>query len=211
MDSRHMANIVRTAAAGSILLLPSGIVLAGAGAGHHLFKHQPNRPIVSPACDPAWGYHATCWNRFPPIAACDQWTAGYSGSAGVAMPPGTSLPLQGSAPISILPGRGNGELVPTIPQQPAPVPHPGVPHPGAPHPGNTQFPLPPLPPSPQPRYEYERPVEGQQLPGSGAQSQSRYRIPTVSPALITEPSGIVLPAPMIHSGRYGSAVAHGAR
>ena len=204
-----MANIVRTAAAGSILLLPSGIVLAG----HHLFKHQPDRPIVSPACDPAWGYSATCWNRFPPMAGCEQWTsAGYIGNAGTVVSPGTSLPMQGSAPISILPDRGQGQgqgqgvIVPGSPQQPAAVPHPGVQDSSMPHSGNSQFPLPPLPSSPQPRYEYEPPVEGQALPDPGAQSQSRYRFPAGPAALIPEPSGIILPEQMIRSGRYGSVV-----
>lgn len=34
---------------------------------------QQKRPYFSPACEPAWGYHQTCWRKFPELEPCSGW------------------------------------------------------------------------------------------------------------------------------------------
>ena len=31
---------------------------------------QQPRAYFSPACEPAWGYHQTCWRKFPELEPC---------------------------------------------------------------------------------------------------------------------------------------------
>ena len=34
---------------------------------------QQPRAYFSPACEPAWGYHQTCWRKFPELEPCSGW------------------------------------------------------------------------------------------------------------------------------------------
>lgn len=69
MDAEQIARMLRTATAGSLLiLLPSAAV----ESGEHLVKFKPDRPQVPAACMPIWGYNPTCWRQFPPVPPCDQ-------------------------------------------------------------------------------------------------------------------------------------------
>lgn len=51
-------------------------------------RRQP-RAYCTPECHPTWGYHQTCWRRFPPLQPCNNWGSGdycpacQSGAAGV--------------------------------------------------------------------------------------------------------------------------------
>ncbi len=48
-------------------------VLAANSAFGGLCCCDPPRAYYSPACEPAWGYHQTCWRRFPPLEPCTGW------------------------------------------------------------------------------------------------------------------------------------------
>ncbi|MEZ6122950.1 MAG: hypothetical protein R3C49_07215 [Planctomycetaceae bacterium] len=57
---------------------PVAVILAASasGASAGLFcdwRCDPMRPFYSPACEPAWGYHETCWRRFPQMESCNGW------------------------------------------------------------------------------------------------------------------------------------------
>ncbi len=52
------------------LLLVFTVSAAGAAAGMFR-KSQPERVQISPACHPTFGYHQTCWRRFPALPPCD--------------------------------------------------------------------------------------------------------------------------------------------
>lgn len=66
MDKQWMKRIVQFAAVGSVGLIMGSSVTAG-------LKHDdgPDREQVNPACHPTFGYHQTCWRRFPPLPPCD--------------------------------------------------------------------------------------------------------------------------------------------
>ncbi|MFO0428004.1 MAG: hypothetical protein ACK526_15670, partial [Planctomyces sp.] len=67
MDSRIVRRLVRSTAAGSVILLSSLTVDAGGHLGHR----EPERPQVSAGCQPMWGFNQTCWRQFPPVPPCD--------------------------------------------------------------------------------------------------------------------------------------------
>ncbi len=59
--------IIHLAAAGSV-----GLMMSGQAATAGIFKKcDDERTQVSPACHPTFGYHQTCWRRFPPLPPCD--------------------------------------------------------------------------------------------------------------------------------------------
>lgn len=59
-----LTQLRRSVAAGSITFVLCHTGVAG------LMDSRPDHPVRSPACDPAWGYHPTCWTRFPPLPPC---------------------------------------------------------------------------------------------------------------------------------------------
>ena len=65
MDIRQMIQLFRMAAKTSLILLGSTAVLAGDRQ-----HEQPTRPHISAACSPNWGFHQTCWSRFPAVPPC---------------------------------------------------------------------------------------------------------------------------------------------
>jgi hypothetical protein len=64
-----MKHLVKAAAAGSLLLLATREIDAG-DVCKGLCSDQPSRPHVSAADAPNWGFHPTCWQRFPPVTPC---------------------------------------------------------------------------------------------------------------------------------------------
>jgi|GEM_PF-3452830 len=63
-----LKQMLRLAAAGSV-----GMMIGSQTATAGLFKkcNDDERTQVSPACHPTFGYHQTCWRRFPPLPPCD--------------------------------------------------------------------------------------------------------------------------------------------
>ncbi len=209
MDPHHVGLVFRSAAAGSLLVISTGLACGG-----HLFRHDPDRPVVSPACHPAWGYHQTCWRRFAPVPPCDGCGSHDSGNfsdqgtqSSLYVPqPGVIVPQYiqptQSLPLSVLPGQhaGNSSMgsvpsvapstispsatVPPLPPEPG-MSAPSILQPQSvqPVPGN----LPPLPSGLQPKPDYTTPP----APQPGLQ-QSRYGSPSWIPQN-TMSSGIILP------------------
>jgi len=66
MESRNVRHLLQSAATGSFLLLSAAPVTAG-----HIFPEEPQRPHMTAAYLPNWGYSPTCWQRFPPVPPCD--------------------------------------------------------------------------------------------------------------------------------------------
>ena len=62
------------------------------------------RPRISPACHPTWGYHQTCWRRFPCLEPC----VGWGDMCDVCPPQGTGVqpgrPVLQGPPRVIQPG-----------------------------------------------------------------------------------------------------------
>ncbi|APZ95108.1 hypothetical protein Fuma_04762 [Fuerstiella marisgermanici] len=59
--------IRKLAFTGTISLLTANAAVAGLCCG------DLPRAYYSPACEPAWGYHQTCWRRFPCLEPCTGW------------------------------------------------------------------------------------------------------------------------------------------
>lgn len=73
MDVQSLAALFRVFRAQRIVA--SGAVLAvsllsGAAVAGRWFPEEPTRPHISAACAPNWGFHPTCWQRFPPVEPC---------------------------------------------------------------------------------------------------------------------------------------------
>lgn len=66
MNSQYVRYLLRSAAAGSILLLSVSPVTAG-----RMFPDEPSRPHIHAGTAPNWGYNQTCWQRFPPLPPCE--------------------------------------------------------------------------------------------------------------------------------------------
>ena len=66
MLSRTIRQLFAAASVGSIILVSAMPVNAG-----RIFKDEPSRPHTFAGCQPAWGYHQTCWQRFPALPPCD--------------------------------------------------------------------------------------------------------------------------------------------
>lgn len=125
---------------------------ASAGLFCNLECCQQTRPYFSPACEPAWGYHKTCWRKFPELEPCSGWgdycpscpTGGDSLNANAyhtqMMPPQGSPILQGAPTVIQQPTQSYAQPIqsyapptqsysqPTqsygqpVPQQPQPMP-----------------------------------------------------------------------------------------
>ena len=159
MEAGNVKRILFSAAAGSLFMLSNGIVLAG-----HPFKSEPDRPQVSPGCQPNWGYHQTCWKRFGPLVPCDNCDMNYvhqdsspSGSFGIYTPQsqfdGSQVVHSSNLPMSVLPSNANGSTgtlggntgVMSMPNQPGiPLPVPQTPSVPSPLPTPLRTPVPPV-------------------------------------------------------------------
>ena len=111
MDVRYVKQVLRTLAAGAALL-----VTTASGAAGVLCPVEPSRPHVSAALAPNWGFHQTCWQRFPPVPPCNSAAGcitnsfgevGYFDHQGMMQMPqsGLMMPDQPmmSQPVSVLP------------------------------------------------------------------------------------------------------------
>ena len=54
----------------SATAMSAGLMMSVDAKDHRCFRDEPSRPHVSAACAPNWGYHPTCWQRFPPVEPC---------------------------------------------------------------------------------------------------------------------------------------------
>jgi hypothetical protein len=67
MDVRMLKRLFQAATVGTSMLS----CLTSFAGDHRLFRDEPQRPHVSAACQPNWGYNQTCWQRFPQLPPCD--------------------------------------------------------------------------------------------------------------------------------------------
>lgn len=113
-----MKRIFRFAVVGSAGLILGSSVSAG-------LRHcdEPEREQINPACSPAWGYHQTCWRRFPYLPPCNVCPDCQTGGSSQSSPHSTDgsfqfEPIEQPSPAPVVP---QSEPVP----QPDPVPHQG--------------------------------------------------------------------------------------
>lgn len=220
MDARHTGRILRSAAAGSLLLLN----LNWTAAGDHLLRREPRDPHMSPACQPAWGYHPTCWQRFPPVPPCDpvgtcdcqfEGTVPSYGTLPLYAPqtnpaqpnfaqPQSVLP-QHILPQSAQPGAADSGL--TVPPVMSPAPTAPtefvqpMPRPALSQPVRPVQPVPPLPPLPGQLESQPAPPNS---PTPAGPPQSRYGTPAwLQPAsssrLVVPEQRAVLPLPSVQA------------
>lgn len=104
MFSNFRRQMTRFAAVGAMSLCLGQSAWAG------LFCCGGNvRPYYSPACEPTWGYHQTCWRKFPPLQPCTDWgdhCAACTDGSGV---PQNGMYTDGSEPM-MAPGMSSGEM-----------------------------------------------------------------------------------------------------
>jgi hypothetical protein len=67
----------------SATAMSAGLMISADAKDLRCFKDEPSRPHVSAACAPNWGYHPTCWQRFPPVEPCPTPDCQVSGMPGV--------------------------------------------------------------------------------------------------------------------------------
>ncbi|MBL8815186.1 MAG: hypothetical protein JNL58_04070 [Planctomyces sp.] len=194
MDAQHLKHVLQSTAAGTLLLLSAELVIA-----EHLIQYDPDRPQVSAATSPIWGYNRPCWRRFPQTPPCGHCDSGVL-STGEYLP--SEFPSQPSfyapqssvytpqsnaqKPVSVLPGGTNAQTSPAPPAVDATL----LPQP-QPQPQPQQSPVPqggrPLPPLPGP------PTSITPVPDPGPiPQQSRH----------TQPS-LWLPSNSMNGSRYG--------
>ncbi|MEZ6041284.1 MAG: hypothetical protein R3C20_12300 [Planctomycetaceae bacterium] len=200
--------------------------LTGSSNAEHIIEFPPERPQVSPACLPSWGYHQTCWRQFGPVEPCDHCHDGVSGtypsgSFGVYVPQQNfdSIPMNQpwygttvvtpTGPISVLPQGANPsgsihQAPPSIPQQhhegmnfgPSGSQGPST----IPQPPGMHQPQAPLMPQPQPQpMQQPQQIPSSELPPIPSPMQSRYQAPAYQPAFQN------MQAPSSHQ-RYGQQV-----
>jgi len=85
MNVRWLRQMCSITALGSTLWTGASV----SAGDHRMFPREPQRPHVSAACQPLWGYNQTCWQRFPPVAPCAGQSNDPSGQFGL-------TPLHGS-------------------------------------------------------------------------------------------------------------------
>ena len=67
MDARMLKRFFQAATVGTSMLS----CLTSFAGDHRIFPDEPQRPHVSAACQPNWGFNQTCWQRFPQLPPCD--------------------------------------------------------------------------------------------------------------------------------------------
>lgn len=94
-----MINLSRIIRDGGRIVATSALLLASSSVAD-LCCGRADRPQISPACHPTWGYYQTCWRRFPPLEPC----VGWGDTCDVCPPQGTVIhqgqPVQG--PVRII-------------------------------------------------------------------------------------------------------------
>ena len=193
-----MINLFRIIRDGGRIAATSALLLASTSMAD-LCCGREDRPQISPACHPTWGYHQTCWRRFPPLEPC----VGWGDTCDVCPPQGSTVhpgqPVQGSVrvirpqmqmhpgmkmgqpPVILQPPRGGetiNQVLPgaiVIPQNQSPQPVPGI----APLPALQQRPAPVRTPGTLPINPV--PLNESALPAAPAlQHQSfRYQRPAI--------------------------------
>ena len=156
------------------------------------------RPRISPACHPTWGYHQTCWRRFPCLEPC----VGWGDMCDVCPPQGTGVqpgrPVLQGPPRVIQPGLqvhpgiklgqppvilqlpGAGAPINQIPPDATAIPQNQVPPHGDPPvlPVNpaplNESALPAAPPLPQQSFRYQRNSIQQTVHGQSIAEGGRY-------------------------------------
>lgn len=102
--NRLLKKLVATAAFGALTATSQ----AGLFCDWHT---EHDRPYCSPACEQGWGYHDTCWRRFPATEPCTDWGAHCAADSvqygstvpagvpytGVPLVPGFQQPLNGQS------------------------------------------------------------------------------------------------------------------
>ena len=71
MVNLMLQKLQKLAVVGALTLASATSVSAGLFC--NLQCCQQPRDWYSPACEPAWGYHQTCWRKFPPVEPCSGW------------------------------------------------------------------------------------------------------------------------------------------
>ncbi len=125
MNVRWLKQVFSATAFGSMTLAS---LIASAG-DHRMFRDEPQRPHVSAACQPNWGFNQTCWQRFPPVAPCPgqgDCLNGQCGMNSVYAPQSIQhqpqmFPTQSVAPMYSAPSVGHEYGGPVM-GQPAPMP-----------------------------------------------------------------------------------------
>lgn len=157
MNTQTMKRVLQFAAAGSVSLMIGGSTIAG--LFHKCDKDE--RCQINPACHPTYGYHQTCWRRFPPLPPCNNCESCQTGQAAPLCQDGSCQPATTLQP-------------PAIPLQPHPEPVvvPGTSDRyGMPH---SSTPLPPVQNLPTSRYQTSPSQPPQPVPGFSGNS-GRYQ------------------------------------
>lgn len=130
-DTQGFRKLFYAATAGVIILQSAGS--AALVADDYLIRHEERRPQISPACLPAWGYHKTCWQRFPPLPPCETecgiCNTGITPLSGYEPThfPGPHATYRGitpGGPVSVFPPGMGTPGMGTVVQPPAGPPHP---------------------------------------------------------------------------------------
>jgi len=87
MVNLMLRKLQKLAVVGALTLTSATSVSAGLFCNLECCRGQ--RDWYSPACEPAWGYHQTCWRKFPPVEPCSGWgdycaTCDTNGGGGIA-------------------------------------------------------------------------------------------------------------------------------
>ncbi len=110
MVSNILRKIQKLAAVGTLSLCAVGSASAGLFCNMELCQEQ--RAYYSPACEQGWGYHPTCWRKFPPVEPCSGWgdycpscqtDGGIQPAGGAPMQFQAAPPLLQGAPVVVQP------------------------------------------------------------------------------------------------------------
>lgn len=182
MNTQIMKRVLQFAAAGSVSLMIGGSTVAG--LFHKCEKDE--RCQINPACHPTYGYHQTCWRRFPPLPPCESCESCQTGLAAPLCQDGNCQP-------------GTILQPPAIPLQPQPDPT-ALPEPtmlpgtagryGTPH---ITTPLPPAQNLSTSRYQGGSSPAQPPLPGGGGRYQAGPGFSGPPAAPLTGPHSAPLP------------------
>lgn len=78
MNVRMLTRLFQAATVGTSMLS----CLSSFAGDHRLFPDEPQRPHVSAACQPNWGFNQTCWQRFPQLPPCEGQSSCMNGQCG---------------------------------------------------------------------------------------------------------------------------------
>lgn len=195
-------NIQKLAAVAALTFCASSSATAGLFC--NLDCCQGPRAYYSPACEPAWGYHQTCWRQFPEVEPCSGWgdycpscqtddggvvNAGGYPANGMQMAP--NMQLAPNMKYQSMPPVMQGP--PTVIQQPAPRNY------AAPMQQSQSYPTPNYNPPIQSAPGYGQPMQAMPSFDSPIQMNQNFGAPrnnaspALQPVLVPEPE--LAPAP----------------